>query len=674
MPGPLLWGPNNTSNNLQNQALLANGNLVAWNGPKNFIGYNNFENGLTTGWSLGNVPTLLNGFPLSTSPTFGSGASGNLSIGVTTTSNISGTTSLLQISSAATVAGDFLASDPLTVQVADQGKVQSFKFYYQLAAGTANANFSGTSSNSFGIAIWDASNVQWIQPSGCFGMTQNAGVGIVTGTWQTPSNMTSFRFVIYNATATAGNVSMIYDDLYCGPQITAIGCPATDWSTPSTNTVTATTTAPTKGTTTVDKYYWRRVGGNLEGRIELTMGAGSAGSGDYLWLAIPSGLAIDLTKVTAYTTVAGSAGSAIPDIVGTAMGGTAGTSAGIGSVVVYDSTRVRFFLTNATSGSWASTGAAWYQFSSVTNIAAYFSVPISGWSSNTQISSDTDTRVLCSSAYVSANFSNSQTIPINFDTVEFDVNGAITTSATAWKYTAQISGIYVVSGYIGNISGTANLYIYKNGVAYKCIGQQGTGGVSTGYAVSIKLNAGDYFDIRINVGGSNTISGGTLASGNASNINVFRLSGPSVIAATDTIAMKYVNTAGTSIANTGDNNVPFATKVYDTTNSWNGTQFVVPVSGTYSVKGVINYSSQTYGVNNQLICSVYKNGALDTYGDIAPVMAIVTLPFGSVVDTSVKCNAGDTLEIRAQNTRTAGATTLNTGTGFNHVEISRSGN
>ena len=79
MGSPVLFGGNNTSNGLQNAFLMANGMNLTSDGPKNYITYGTFENNATTGWSLGTIGTLTNSLPTGT-PTFGSGASVNLSI------------------------------------------------------------------------------------------------------------------------------------------------------------------------------------------------------------------------------------------------------------------------------------------------------------------------------------------------------------------------------------------------------------------------------------------------------------------------------------------------------------------------------------------------------------------------------------------------------------------
>ena len=62
-PSPLVFGGNNQATNLLNGSITAQGELLSYQGPKNYITYNNFENNAVTGWSLGTVGTLTNGLP-----------------------------------------------------------------------------------------------------------------------------------------------------------------------------------------------------------------------------------------------------------------------------------------------------------------------------------------------------------------------------------------------------------------------------------------------------------------------------------------------------------------------------------------------------------------------------------------------------------------------------------
>lgn len=170
MSSPLLWGPSNTSNNLQNQILLANGQLLSNNGPKNYIANSNFENGQTTGWTTflttltGKIPTG----SLSLNP-------GTVSLSINTGSTISGANSLVFSGDNSTINSYGFASDAFTIDKSDQAKVLSFKFNYKIT--NANVNCSGTDSNTFAIYIRDVTNNAWIQPAGVYNIVQNSGIG-----------------------------------------------------------------------------------------------------------------------------------------------------------------------------------------------------------------------------------------------------------------------------------------------------------------------------------------------------------------------------------------------------------------------------------------------------------------------------------------------------------------
>lgn len=146
------------------------------------------------------------------------------------------------------------------------------------------------------------------------------------------------------------------------------------------NVITGTTTNPTKGTTSVDHFWWRKDNGRLIGRIEFNSTvAGTAGSGDYLWSFAASGCIADTSKVTPYTTISGVSGTTLLNTIGNVAGGVGGSSAGTGNVSLYDSTHVRFHLTNTSTAGYNAQSSAWYQLSQLTSITARFEVPCSNW-------------------------------------------------------------------------------------------------------------------------------------------------------------------------------------------------------------------------------------------------------------------------------------------------------
>lgn len=158
--------------------------------------------------------------------------------------------------------------------------------------------------------------------------------------------------------------------------------PNSSWTSAGPNTITATTTNPTKGTTSVDRFLWRQVGSNLEGRIEFSQTTGgTAGSGDYLF-AIPSstGCTIDSSKVTFNSTVGGNSAAPPTNAVGWASAGRASVAAGGGVTSVYDSTHLRLFVSSTSVALYQAVGSSFYDESGANQgYAAGFSVPCVGW-------------------------------------------------------------------------------------------------------------------------------------------------------------------------------------------------------------------------------------------------------------------------------------------------------
>jgi len=147
-------------------------------------------------------------------------------------------------------------------------------------------------------------------------------------------------------------------------------------------TIEAVTTNPTKGNNpTTDRFIWSRSGRYLIGRLEFlnSTATGSAtGTGDYLFTVVPSGVTIDTTTVTAYGGV--SIGSSNWSAVNSVGSGTASisTSAVTGIVLVYDTTRVRIGVVNASLGGMV--GSTLVALNNAASAYAIdFKIPISGW-------------------------------------------------------------------------------------------------------------------------------------------------------------------------------------------------------------------------------------------------------------------------------------------------------
>lgn len=629
-------------------------------------GNGNFELGSTTGWSLGTTGTLTNGLPTGT-PTFGSGASGNLSISTVSSGQLAGSYSLSYASSAATTQGNMLASDAFYIDKEDQAKVLGWKFHYLAQTNPSNANWSGTSSNSFGVAFYDVTNSAWLPNTGNFSMTQNSGVGVASGSFQTASNTTQIRMVVYNVNATSGAATVYFDDFFCGPQIIPQGFAGTD----------KIAFTPTGSWTSNCTYtgFWRKNGDVMEVEVNIALSGAPTSTG--LTINLPSGYSIDTAKLAQTNAGVGT--------VGDWTGWDNGNSLYYGKVGYNTTTSVVAYV-GVASGSYLQntnvTQAVPFSFGNTDAVYVTFQVPIAGWSSNVQMSNDTDTRVVAFAAQTSSTaITSSGYTSLSFSTTTTDTHGGFNGTTT---YTVPVSGYYDLSFSgataipSGTFSATFTGRILKNG-STEVAGQAdainsnlGTGNLSA-FCATIKgcrLNAGD--TLVAQAATNNSIANTTI---DRATFSVTRVSGPAVIAASESVNAVYGTTAGNTIGNS-NTIIDFATKEIDSHNavttgaSW---KFTAPVSGVYEIAGFIYFQNASYTAGQSIGFYIFKNGTQHALIGYALPQASVTLAFGASGNSKqIRLNAGDYIDLRANNQR--GNTNLDTGAGFNWVSIKRVGN
>lgn len=140
-----------------------------------------------------------------------------------------------------------------------------------------------------------------------------------------------------------------------------------------------------------------------------------------------------------------------------------------------------------------------------------------------------------------------------------------------------------------------------------------------------------------------------------------------------TIAARGVNTAGTSVSNASIGTIIYdSTKTYDTHNALVAATgiYTVPESGYYQVNGALFFQTGIYVVGDLIQLLFYKNGTLISQG-INTAATTTTSRLGVSISDTIFATKGDTIEMRAQNGRTAGATLLDTGSYSNHFAIAK---
>ena len=606
-------------------------------GSKNYIENGDFEDNNTTGWSLFN--TTIDSTTKIPTGTIVAGAAGFNALSVSGSSPLAGSYSL-SVSTAAgvtiTTTGYGFISDAFTIDREDQAKVMGFSFYYEAVSGTMN--FSGTSSNTFAVYIRDVSGGAWIQPAGVYNLVQSSGSGICSGTFQTTATGTQYQIAVLMINTVSATVSMRFDDFQLGPQKVLAGAAISDW-------VSFTPTGSWVANTTYTGR-WKRVGDSVQ--VQASLSLTGAPTATRLTINLPSGLVIDNTKRS------GGSGATINNIFGT--GKTFD-----GATAVHNLT-VAYESTTAVAVSYESTATA--QLNNVTNTTPFaynsgdvldieYTVPISGWSSNTVMSQDTDTRVVAARYGVSGTRTPTTSKAVNYDSKVFDTHGAVTTvsgDVAGWKFTAPVSGFYEVSITSAVTSGatTNSIFIYLNGVQNIALSTVADLNLHSGSGV-VEMKSGEYIDIRSD--GTPTLNSNSVFN----SISIRRLSGPATIAASEKLVCSY-NTSTSVIAGSATwSLVTYTNKAIDTHGIYSTSTGVatIPVSGVYRIThqmrsknalGAGEYHSIHFTKNGtsfsqNLSFSIIAGAAGMLSYTVGPVTWVGTLLAGDLIRFSMDSNS-----------------------------------
>ncbi len=588
-------------------------------GSINFITNGNGSAG-TTGWTEGSYTAAAKP---SGSFTASSG-SGKFAIGSTSTTPVGPGTSSLTFtkSSGANYQGRAIEYS-FALGLGYRAKVLQINIQYIINSGTFVGGYNSTNSSLIWYCAFsnDNGSTYTVSEPSTFKMFSNSSTisADFAANIQTPYDATNMKLIAY-VSETATTAWQVEAVVGVSPSQYVYGTPITDW-------VAYTPTIVGLGTVSSVGFFSRRVGDSLEVQANFTTGVGTAvpvqiGLG---FGGVPGNVYIDFNKIKANSTV----GTGIYN----------GASATYFGIYPITPTATQNYIN---LGAQFSTFSAYSavngnNFNSGAGMTFAFKVPITGWSSCVQMSDSTTQQVVAASYWCSANFAASTTVPINFDSKDFDTTGSVTPSATAWKFTAPAAGVYQVSMFT-NVSGTttANYIIYKNGSAYKSLFYS-VSAAPNGGCQELQLNAGDYIDIRPSTAA--TVIGGTLSGTGTAIITIQRISGPASIAANDTVAASYWLSANFAASTTVPIN--FDSKEYDSTGSvttsataW---KFTAPVAGTYAISGWIYSTSAT-----AYYIRLYKNGSFYKGLSITNITYLVGGQFGN----TIKLNAGDFIDFR----------------------------
>jgi len=313
-----------------------------------------------------------------TVPVDGTGGTANITLTLDSTTPLIGSGSGVITKDAVNRQGQGISYD-FSV---DRGVLQNpckITFEYETSANYAD--------NDIGVYVYDKTNAVLLYPSVVNLPATLGNPASHVAVINLNSTSTEYRLIFHVQSVSVLAYTMKLDNVQVGNQSVAVGAAISATQTYPL-TIGAVTTAPTKGTVVEDIATWARHGDKMIWSYRYRQTAsGSAGSGLYLF-PLPAGVSIDLAR-----TPAGSA-------VGTArMANTTYTTeptneltpAGLGVVVVYDSTRLCVRKVNPVatteitdsihSGAFAlSASAIYYGFEAM--------FTISQWTSNINLASD----------------------------------------------------------------------------------------------------------------------------------------------------------------------------------------------------------------------------------------------------------------------------------------------
>ncbi len=364
------------------------------------------------------------------------------------------------------------------------------KFLKQMANSTVKGNFSGATANPTDVTL-------------------AAGSGITL----TPSGGGSTLTI-----SSSGGGSSTYN--------------ASDW-TPFTLTWKGEVTDPTLGTTTINKAYWRRDGGDMLIYYELAQSTGGSNGSGKIYFDLPNGVSVD-TNVVNY----GGFGAGYGPVFGIANISSQGTSWRAAIVSLFDNanpTRIGIYDGGNTI---FQSGNALFSIAGYT-IQLSARIPIAGWSVNGG-GAGTANAVVASAKIPQIGYAGgSGYVAIqNSPNVFVDSNSAI--NGTTGQWTCPSTGIYSINYtvYMSNgINGGTNgiqffTTIMKNGVvvpnAYVRNLSFKDSATNQYYlaqsdGISLSLTAGDTIDIAVSFGGTGTF-------GFEAHYNIVALTAPSATA------------------------------------------------------------------------------------------------------------------------------------------------
>ena len=544
-------------------------------------GINYIENGDaeagTTGWSI-------YADAAGEAPVDGTGGSPTVTLTASTSSPLRGVSSLLITKDAANRQGEGASYD-FSIDDADRAKVLRISFDYDSSANYADGDFR--------VYIYDVTNSQIIEVVDRDLPANDQGKYI--GEFQTASDSNSYRLIIHVSSTNASATSVKFDNVQVGPRDIARGSVQTDWE-----AYTPTVTNLGSGGTNNRLGAFRRDGDSLECQVYIQKDGTNGTGSTEVEFSIPDGLVIDANKL------ASGAANTLNNVGGAQFNGSFVAQ----GVLVGSTTTVKIIGTggNAMFGS---------DFNASGRLRFFFKVPIVGWSSNSEISTDFGNRIIAlryrdtsGQAVTSGNI-------VNFATEIFDT----TKSWDGSEFTAPESGIYEVNLRMrtNNVSVSTDqnfgVNVRLNATTYAqvlhTVVGSGSANIDVSGSVLVEMSKGDTLDLEFN----ESISPVNLSAGTFQNfLEIKKLQSPQTLIGSEVVKARYTSDAGQTINSGVTADLVFEDVVYDSHNAYNTStgEYTVPVSGTYKLSTKNTTNSFSAGTQYRFDINVLVNGISQT--------------------------------------------------------------
>lgn len=589
------------------------GDFGSGSGGINYIGNPDFE-GAVTGW-------VAYADAAGTAPVNGTGGSPVTTITRSTSSPLRGVASGLITKDAANRQGEGVSYD-FTIDPVDQATQLQVSFDYLASSGFVSGDLSDITA-----WVYDITNGVVIQLTPFTIQTEQGFNGHFKGTFQTASNSTSYRLILHIGTTNASAWTFKFDNIVVGPMTNILVTPIGDFL--------STTITPSAGfgTTSQQEVWSRHVGDSQEFYGYFLAGTTAA---SVAYIDLPSGMQFDTSKIPAGNTNK----VAVGEWYASQLSTTSYTGDSMGPMTVDPTDPTRIYFNRRGVNGLAIQENANTIFATTAGVVMRFTIPVLGFSSNTVLSKDAAVNTVVAQyerTSVQTISTNTLTI-VDFNSKVADTSGNVTTGAS-WKFTASVQGWYEVQPtvfYAASATGARDIELYKNGVLDRYVALEGNPSASFGVmlvgSTKIFLLAGDYIDVRTvqSSGGNLNIDGATVTA----HITISRLPNAETIIPSETVAISYGSTSGSTIGISASGPVPYNVKSYDTHGAFLTDTFTAPIPGKYHITATFLVSGGTPTAR------IYKNNTFLVQGTIGSASNTCA------ISATVQLFAGDTIKIR----------------------------